>query len=614
MTLSGPAPLKADEAPALIRRHGVSAFGDLKYPEGFAHFDYVNPNAPRGGRIRMRTSGGRLTFGSFNPFIFKGDPAEGSGLLFDSLMARASDETDAMYGLVAESVSLPPDRAFAIFHLRPEARFSDGSALTAADVVWSLETLKEKGAPQFKLPLRAVTGATALDAQTVRYDFAPEAGKRDLPLLVAQLPIFSKAYYADRDFEKVTLEPPLGSGAYLVKDYKPGRSVTYQRREDYWADDLNVMQGVYNFGEVTYEYYVDSQIGLEAFKSGAFDLTEEFRSASWATQYDFPAIQKGWVKKEQIPDRRPSGTQGWWINTRKKKFADPRVRKAIDYAYDFEDGNRRLFYGIYDRTDSFFENSTMQAEGPPSAGELALLEPLRDQIPEEIRDEVFGYAYTPPVNDGSGDARPSLLAARALLAEAGWTIQDGELRNAEGEDFEIEFLLYAGGGFQRITIPFAANLELLGFKPRLRNIDPAAMEFRLKQFDFDLTVRRYSMRLTPGPELRAFLSSESANEPGSLNLSGVDSPVVDALVEKVVSAETREAHLAALRALDRVFRAGHYWVSNWYKGSYAVAYWDRFGRPRDLGIEEPLYDRGVLGTWWYDEAKSAALDVARGHQ
>ncbi|MEM9726291.1 MAG: extracellular solute-binding protein [Pseudomonadota bacterium] len=597
---------------ALERRHGLSAFGDLKYAPDFQHFDYVNPAAPKGGRIRLASSSGQQTFDHFNPFILEGAAADGASALFDSLMLGAADEPDALYGLVAHSVSMPEDRAYAVFYLRPEARFSDGSPVTAEDVVWTFDTLKAEGAPWYRAPLRAVASATAVDPLTVRYDFEPGVVTRDLPGLVASLPILAKTRYAERAFREVTSDPPIGSGPYRLGAYQFGRWVSFERREDYWAKDLPVRRGQQNFDQIRIEYYVDRDVQLEAFKAGAFDFIEEFTSANWALKYNFPAVERGWVIKEEIPDGRPSGTQGWWINTRREKFQDIRVRRALDYAYDFEQANRQLFFGIYDRTDSFFENSPMQAEGAPSEGELRLLEPLRDELPELKHPAVFGPAYTPPVNTGDGDARPNLLIAQALLEEAGWKVRDGALRNAAGEPFVIELLHFAGGGFDKVVWPFIFNLEVLGIDARLRKIDPAAMKRRLDRFDFDMTVRRFSPGLTPGVSLRTYLHSSAADEKGSFNMSGIRSPAIDALLEEVQKAGSREDLVVAAKAMDRVFRAGHYWVSNWYKGKHAIAYWNRFGKPQDLGLEKPPYARGVLDTWWYEAEASAAVDAARG--
>lgn len=604
-TLSG----AAGEDASLERRHGLSAFGDLKYPPDFKHFDYVNPDAPKGGRIRLVSSSGRRTFDHFNPFILDGDGAPQAGLLFDSLMARSGDEPDAMYGLVAHSVSMPPDRSYVIFYMRPEARFSDGSPVTAADVVWSFEQMKTKSAPWFRVSLGQVAKAEALDGLTVRFDFEERAVKRDLPNLVAGLPIFSKADFGDHPFEVARSQPPIGSGPYKIGDYAFGRDYTLQRRPDYWAADLPVSVGQNNFDVIHILYFSDRDVDFDAFKAGSYDFIEEFTSARWAREYDFPAIQRGWVKKEKIPDGRTSGTQGWWINTRREKFKDPRVRQAIGLAYDFETANRQYFYGIYARTDSFFENSVMQAEGPPTPGELALLEPLRDDIPPLLRAQVFGPAYRPAVNSGDGEARANLLRARALLEQAGWTVQDGVLKNAEGEVFEIEFLQQPSLAFRKIIRSFMLNLEVLGFRTRLRMIDPAAYEYRMKLFDFDLTVSRIGLPDTPGVGLRSNLHSSQAKAKGGRNLAGVRSKAIDALLEAIQRAEDRESLVTAARALDRVFLAGHYWVPNWFKGSHAIAYWDRFGKPMDLGIDKPRYERGVLSTWWYDAEKAAALDA-----
>jgi microcin C transport system substrate-binding protein len=399
-------------------RHGLSTFGDLKYGPGFKHFDYVNPDAPKGGRIAMIGSGGRTTFDSFNDFVLKGDAAQGLELLHDSLMARAFDEPDALYGLVAESVDVAADRKSVTFKLRPSAKFADGSAITAGDVVFSLTTLKEKGHPRFSLALRDVASAEALDPGAVRYTFSGEL-TRDLPILVAELPVLSKAYYANRPFE-ASLEPPVGSGPYKIADFKPGTYVTFERRDDYWARDLPVNRGRYNFDTVRYDYFRDRTAELENLFNGTYDLREEFTSKDWAVSYtDRAPIKDGRIRRETIPDERPSGTQGFFLNLRRAKFQDIRVRRALDLAFDFEWENKNLFYGLYTRTTSYFENSDMKAAGLPSAAELALLEPFRDKLPPSV----FGEPYVPPVNDGSGNdaARRGRLGreGRAALQRQG---------------------------------------------------------------------------------------------------------------------------------------------------------------------------------------------------
>lgn len=578
-------------------RHGMSVFGDLKYPENFAHFDYVNPNAPKGGSFSLIGWGAVTTFNSLNPYIFKGDAAQGMELTFDTLMTPAQDEPDTAYGLIARTADVAQDGRSVTFELRSEATFSDGSPVTARDVAFSIAVLKEKGDSIYRQILADVEPAEVLGPHTVRFTFTGEL-VRDLPLTVATLPIFSKEYYATRAFDESTLEPPLGSGPYRVASFKQGRSITYERRDDYWAKDLPVNTGRWNFGEITYEYFRDRTAGMEAFKAGAYDFREEFTSKVWATEYDFAAIDDGRVVKETLPDKTPSGTQGYFLNTRRDKLSDPRVREALGLAFDFEWTNRNLFYGLYQRTESYFENSPMKAEGSPSPEERALLENLGEAVPPAAFEE----AVAPPVSDGSGQDRRLLRRAGKLLDEAGWTIQNGMRRNEQGEPLELEFLMFEPS-FERVNAPYIKNLELLGIDARMRIVDPAQYEARTKTFDFDVTVRRYVMRLTPGVELFNYFGAATAEQEGSLNLSGVRDPAVDALIAKVIGAQTREELYTAARALDRVLRTGHYWVPHWNKASHTIAWWNKFSRPET----KPLYDRGILDTWWYDEAKARRL-------
>ncbi|MEM1314713.1 MAG: extracellular solute-binding protein, partial [Pseudomonadota bacterium] len=401
--------------------HGISSFGDLKYPEGFPHFDYVNPDAPKGGVWSGRGTAASNTFDSLHPFILKGEPAQGLGATFDTLLTGSADEADALYGLLAETLEYPEGRAWVRFTLRPEAAFSDGSPVTAQDVAWTFETLKTRGSPLYRLRLRDVASATAEDARTVRFDFAEGVPTRDLPALVGALPILSEASWQGRDFEDSTLDPILGSGPYAVTDVKPGRSITYTRREDYWAKDLNVNVGTNNFDAYRYEYFKDYTAAFEGFKAGAFHMHEEFFSKIWATGYDFPAVNNGWVIRESVPDGRPSGAQGFWFNMRRPQFQDPRVREALAMGFDFEWSNEVLFFGLYARTDSVFENSPLQAEGPPSPEELALLEPLAADLPPGVLSDP---PYSPPVSNGSGSDRRVLRRAMRLLDEAGWPVGD----------------------------------------------------------------------------------------------------------------------------------------------------------------------------------------------
>ena len=577
--------------------HGLSAFDELKYPADFQHFEYVNPDAPKGGRLSMIGTAGLTTFDSFNGFIIKGDAAQGLDLIYDTLMTRAFDEPDAVYGLVAHTAELADDKMSVVFKLRPEAKFADGTPVTAADVVFTFQMLKEKGSPLISFSLRDVAKAEALDNHTVRYTFKGEL-VRDLPLTVATLPILPKAFYDRHPFDETWLVPPLGSGPYAVADFKAGTFVKYRRRDDYWAKDLPVNRGQNNFDELRYEYYRDRTAELQNLLNGTFDLREEFTSVDWATAYNVPAVNDGRILRKTLPDEQPSGAQGFMINTRREAFKDPRVRKALDYAFDFEWTNKNLFYELYQRTGSYFENSTMKAHGKPSAEELALLEPFRDQLPPEV----FAEVYSPPVSSGGGQDRQLLRQADKLLREAGWTLQNRKRANADGEPLRIEFLLFSQA-FVRIINPYIANLKRLGIDARIRLVDTAQYQRRVKSFDFDITTRRYVLRLTPGLEMINYWSSATAHTEGSLNLSGISNPVIDSLIDKALSATSRDELTTATRAIDRVLRASHYWVPHWYKSAHNMAFWDKFSWPE----VKPKYNRGIIRTWWYDEEKAAKL-------
>ena len=535
------------------------------------------------------------TFDSFNGFILKGDPAQGLSLLFDTLMTRAMDEPDAVYGLAAKSAEIAPDRMSVSFTLRDEARFADQSPLTAEDVCDSFRLLAAHAIETLRITIRDVAACDVLGPLEVRYRFKGE-NPRDLPTTVAGLPIFSKAYYAAHDFTKTSLAAPLGSGPYAIKDFRPGEHVTYARRPDYWAKDLPVNAGRNNFGEVRYEYFRDRNAGFEALKSGVLDLREEYTSRDWATAYDFPAANDGRVVRDTLPDETPSGAQGFFINLRREKFQDIRVRQALNLAFDFEWSNANLFYGLYTRTASFFELSPLKAQGLPPADELALLEPLR----AGLRPEVLGTPVMPPESDGSGQDRKLLRQASSLLDEAGWIASDTSRRNARGETLSIEFLI-ENPVFERILGPYVKNLKLLGIDATIRIVDEAQYQDRRERFDYDMISSRFSSGVTPGDDLRVFFGSASANAPGSFNMSGVASPAIDGLIDQVVAAKSRGALNVAGRALDRVLRAEEFWVPNWYKGSIWVAHWDKFGRP----AVKPKYDRGIIDTWWYDEARAA---------
>ncbi len=578
--------------------HGLSTFGELKYKPDFKHFDYVNPDAPKGGRLSTIGTAALSTFNSFNNFIVKGDAAQGLSLLYDSLMTAAADEPGSMYGLVAHSASVAPDRQSVTFLMRPEAKFADGTAVTAEDCVFTFNILREKGHPGYRIALRDVAKAEALDATTVRYTFAGSQ-TRDLPMRVAGLPILPKAYYATRNFDETTMEPPLGSGPYQIGDFNPGTQITYKRRASYWARDLNVARGQNNFDEVRFEYFGERITGFENLKAGTFDLREEFTSKEWATAYEgIPAIKDGRLIRLDMPDESPSGTQGYWINTRKAKFQDPRVRRALDFAFDYEWTNKNVFYGLYKRTTSYFENSDMKAMGKPSPEEQALLQPHKDKLPAAVFDE----PYMPPIADGTGTDRKVMREANRLLIEAGWTLKDNKRVNATGEVFEIEFLV-TDQTSERILGKYVEALRSLGIATSIRKIDETAYQRRVKQFDYDIISGRFVMNVTPGLELRSMFGSESADVEASRNLSGIKDPVVDALIETIIGAKSRVDLVTAARALDRVLRANHYWVPHWYKAGHWIAYWDKFGRP----AVKPRFARGIIETWWYDQAKAAKL-------
>lgn len=578
-------------------RHGISAFGDLKYPPDFKHFDYVNPDAPKGGRLASRGILARDTFDSFNGFILKGTWPENIGLLFDTLMARATDEPDAMYGLVAKTADLASDKKSVTFQLREEARFADGSKLTGDDVCDSFRLIKDYGDERIRIAIRDIEKCDVLAPYEVRYSFKGD-NTRDLPLSVAALPILSKAYYATHDFTKTSLDPPLGSGPYKIGSFKAGQYVSYVRRPDYWGAELPINKGRFNFDEVRNEYFKDRTAVVEALKAGVLDLHEEFTSRDWATAYNTKSVEEGRLIKEVLPDNTPSGAQGLYFNMRREKFQDVRVRKAFDLAFDFEWMNTNLFYGSYQRTTSFFENSALMAKGKPSPEELQILEPFR----KELRPEVFEDAYLPPVSDGSGQDRKLLKQASQLLAEAGWKRDGTLLVNAKGEKFTVEFLI-DGPTSERILAPYAKNLRLLGIDTTLRGIDPAQQEQRMKDFDFDVDIVRLVGGQTPGDELKAQFSSDAAKTIGSYNLSGIELPAVDRLIDKMVAAKSREELMYAGRALDRVLRAEHIWVPNWGKASHWIVHWDIFEKPQI----KPEYDRGITDTWWVNAEKAKTL-------
>jgi microcin C transport system substrate-binding protein len=599
--LRGPdtAAIAADET----ETHGISSFGDLKYPADFRHFDYVDPNAPKGGVFSQigpsrQFNQNFLTFNSLNSYILKGDAAQGMELTFAALMAVAEDEPDAMYGLAADEVRISTDGLVYRFHIRPEARFHDGTKLTAKDVAFSLNLLKDKGHPLITQQMRDVAGAEADNDEVVTVRFAPKRA-RDVPLFVAGLPIFSRAYYATHDFDQTTLDAPLGSGPYRVGRFEAGRYIEYQRVAEWWGAKLPVSTGQYNFDTVRYEFYRDRDVGFEGFKAKSYLFREEFTSRTWATGYDFPAIRDGRVKRREIPDETPSGGQGWLFNTRRGKFANPLLREALSYAFDFEWTNKTIMYGAYKRTHSVFQNSDMMAVGPPGPEELKLLEPWRGKVP----DQVFGEPFVPPVSDGSGQDRALLRKASQMLQDAGFPIKGGKRVNANGEPITFEFLIDEAS-FQPHHMPLIKNLGTLGIDATLRVVDPVQYNARMNDYDFDVTVLRMNFSTTPGDALRTYFSSAAAATKGSQNLAGIADPAVDALIDKIIDAKTRAELVIAARVLDRILRSGQYWIPQWHRASHPIAYWDVFGHPNST----PRYARGIPETWWYDRDKAAKIE------
>lgn len=564
--------------------HGIAMHGDLKYPPDFSHFDYVNPEAPKGGRFKEASIG---TFDSLNPFIVKGTVAEGTGLLYDSLMTRALDEPFSQYGLLAEQLRVPEDRSWIEFDLHPEARFSDGHPVTAEDVVFTFDLLKKKGSPFFKSYYAGIQNVTALTAATVRFEFGASTN-RELPLIVGEVPILPEHYWAEHDFETPSLEPPLGSGPYLVDRIDPGRTIVYKRNPDYWGRDLAVNRGRHNFDYHQYDYYRDSTVALEAFKAGEYDFRSEHASKAWATGYTGAPFDDGRIIKEEIRHQNPVGMQGFIMNTRRTLFSQPEVRQALTYAFDFEWTNNNLFYGAYTRSHSYFSNSEMAADALPTPEELEILEPVRDQVPPEV----FTRVYRAPSTNGSGNNRPQLRMALALLKQAGWKLEGGKLVDHQGTPFTFEILLVQKE-FERVVAPFIRNLERLGISARIRIVDVSQYINRLRQFDFDMVVYGFGQSSSPGNEQRDYWHSSSADQPGSRNLIGIRNPAVDYLVEQLIAAPDRQQLVLRARALDRVLQWNYYVIPHYHISAYRIAYWNKFAHP----AVTPAYDLG-LDTWW----------------
>lgn len=591
MFLISPIGALAAEAPIA---HGISMHGDLKYPANFTHFDYTNPNAPKGGMVRLGAEG---TFDSFNSFIIKGNGAAGVGLIYDNLMAHAADEAFTQYGLLAESIQVPQDRSWAAFTLRKEARWHDGQPVTVEDVIWTFHTLMAKGRPLYKFYYGSVADVVKTGERTVRFNFKP-GENRELPLIIGEFTILPKHYWQDRDFDKTTLEPPLGSGPYKIEKFEAGRSITFKRVENWWGQDLPVNKGLYNFDRIRYDYYRDGTIALEAFKAGEFDYRAENSSSSWARAYDIPYVDQGLIKKEEISHNRSSGMQGYVFNTRREIFKDRAVRRALAYAFDFEWSNKNLFYGQYTRTRSYFDNSELAATGLPSPEELAILEPYRGRIP----DEVFTTEYNPPKNEVPGKIRKNLRIASKILTDAGWIIKDKKRVNAKtGTELKFEVMLNSPIS-ERILLPYAKNLERLGVTATVRTIDTSQYRRRFDTRDFDMMIGSFGQSLSPGNEQRSFWGSQAADLEGSYNSIGIKDPVIDELVEKVIAAPSRKELVTSVKALDRVLQWGHWLVPNFHSTYDRIAYWNKFGRPKVTPIQGNQFM-----AWWVEANKENLL-------
>jgi microcin C transport system substrate-binding protein len=589
-----------------VARHGLSVFGDLKYGPGFAHFDYLNPAAPKGGSFIFAAPSwyynqNAYTFNTLNGFTFRGDAPPRIELTFSTLMTSAADEPDAVYGLVAETVTVSEAGNRYLFRLRPSARFHDGTPLTAEDVVFSFETLKEKGHPDIAQPLREMISVVADGPHAVIVTYSGKQNRK-VPLLVAaSLPIFSKAYYAGRDFEASTLEPPLGSGPYKVGRVSAGRFIEYERVADYWGKDLPVSVGSANFDRIRVEFYQDDDVQFQAFAKGELTFREEVSSKMWATGYDFPAARDGRVIKPSFPAEHRPDMYGWFFNLRRAKFADPRTRQAIGMALDFPWTNKNLFFGLYVRANSFFQFSDFAANGLPAPDELALLEPFREKLPAEA----FGEAVMPPDADGSGRDRKMLRQAATLLSEAGWQRQGNELVNADGERLVLEFLIQSQA-FERVLSPLIANLKAIGISAAMRLVDAAQYQSRKNDFDYDIMASRIMFDATPIDGIEQIFGSEAADIPSGSNLAGLKNPVVDALVAHAASVQSRAELVTVMRSLDRVLRSLHIWIPAWLSEAHRVAVWDKYGWPET----KPDYGFAPETTWWQEADRAAAIGKA----
>ena len=571
------------------KTHGIAMHGKPKYEESFTHLDYVNPDASKGGVVRFGSYG---SFDNLNRVAFKGSKAAGLGYVNDTLMRRVWDEAFSLYGLIAEFVEMPEDRSSVTFYLNPKATFHDGSPITRDDVLFSLETFQTKGTPNQKKTYGKVISTELIGNNGIKMVFVNNEDK-ELPLIVAGfLPIIPKKYYENIDVTKTFLDIPLGSGPYTIENLDPGRQIKYKRVENYWAKDLPVNKGLYNFDTIIYDYYKDSNVLVEAFKVGEYDFRREYNVKRWLSEYDFKAVDSGEVILKEMNNDRPVGMNGLVMNTRKNIFNNRNVRLALSYAYDHEWINKTIYQNAYVRTDSFFDNSPLSSSGLPSDAELELLNPWRDQIPSEIFTETF----TPPKTDGSGNARKNLLKAKEILQEEGWIIKNDKLTK-DGKEFKFEFLIVSPSD-EKIALAYQSNLKKLGITMEVRTVDSSQYQARLLNYDFDMIKRYWGVSLSPGNEQQFYWGSEVGKKDGSRNYPGINSPAVDALIEKLISAKNREELTTAIHALDRVLLWGHYVVPLYHSNKDRIAYWDFFEYPEKI----PLYGI-VIESWWVNKDK-----------
>lgn len=580
-----------------IRTHALSLLGQPALPVDFPHLPWVNPAAPKGGEIALTALG---SFDSFNPFILRGTAAVGAGLPYETLLKESADEPSTEYPYLAQWIDLPADRMGVSFELNPAARWHDGRPVTAADAVWTFNTLRQHGRPFYRSYWGDVTEAVAEGERRVTFRFRSNEN-RELALILGQMPVLPQHWWASRDFTRPILEPLLGSGPYRVERFDAGRSVTYSRVEDWWARDIPTCRGTQNFGAYRYEYFRDTTVALEAFKAGQIDFRTENVARDWATAYDFPARRRGLVRLDEIRHELPTGMQAWAMNLRRPLFGDARVRRALVELFDFEWMNANIFFGAYARTNSYFSNSELASSGLPQGRELAILERFRGRVPEEV----FTTEYRLPVTDGSGNNRDGLRRALALLQQAGWRVQDRRLVNAQGGRFEFEILLQ-GATFERVALPYVQALERVGMAVRVRTVDPAQYQRRMDEFDYDMTIDVIGQSLSPGNEQRDFFTCAKARENGTRNVAGICDPAIDELVELVVTAPDREELVARTRALDRVLLHHNFMVPNWHSRTFRIAFWDKFGRPE----RNPRYGLAI-DSWWVDPARDRALAEAR---